>query len=421
MTLLKPSFVFLLLLLLLTGCTKTDVINDPLVDPQPTTPAAGSKPNGILYINSVGQFTKINTVDSSVNWTSSTINLFGSAGCPMTFDSATFYHGNHSGLTAYSTQTGLRKWSFSWYASSDGISFREPAIKDSLLFVATPTSIWYPSFLYCLNKRTGAITWNKEIDKGYVDNPFNTTPMVIEDKVIVLTRDADNHKRLTAFKTGDGTQLWTTEINDSLSFRLKFVDGNIYSTSNRSVFCYNATDGALNWQTDLQQGASYMESSFFEKGKLILVNVLGKDYTIVLMNTANGAVISKYTLAVPTEMADAGNAPLACNYYNNTLFVTTHHNFDTVSIRSYDLSNGAMKWEKRFANYYYSFFKPLLSDKYLVFPINTAYPDGKSIMYFLDFNGKQITGIPFNANYNDGFVYVENGITYKLDNRYVNR
>jgi hypothetical protein len=80
-----------------------------------------------------------------------------------------------------------------------------------------------------------------------------------------------------------------------------------------------------------------------------------------------------------------------------------------------------MKWEKRFASYYYSYLTPVPTDKYLVFPINNSYLNARSIMYFLDLDGKLITGIPYNANYTDGFVYVENGITYKLDNRYVDR
>jgi hypothetical protein len=56
-----------------------------------------------------------------------------------------------------------------------------------------------------------------------------------------------------------------------------------------------------------------------------------------------------------------------------------------------------------------------------VFPINNSYPAGKSSMYFVDLNGKDVAVIPFNDNYTDELVYVENGVTYKLEHRYSNR
>lgn len=416
-------FLFCLFLIgALASCTKTNELNDPPANnPPPPPPPNNGKPGGSLYINVVGNFAKINTRDSSVVWTSQTVNLFGASGNPMTFDSNTFYHGNLYGITAYSTQTGISRWTFSWLAFSDALSYREPAFKDSLIFFTSPTNEWDHAYLYCLNKKTGQLYWKKQIDAGYPDVAFNATPMVVDDKVVVLTRDQTNHLHLSAFRISDAVQAWTTQPNDNLSLRLRLVDGKIYSTSNQYIICYNGTDGSLKWQTDTQLSAQNLTSTFFDQGKLVLVKNLNQDYTILEMDINNGNVIKRSDLTVPTQFGDPKYAPFGCNYRTNTLFVTTHYNFDTASIRAYDLSTLALKWEKRFAFYGFAYFVPLQTDKYLIFPINNTYPAGNSDMYFLDFDGNLVTKIPFSANYTDGLAYMEDGILYKQDNLYVAR
>jgi hypothetical protein len=339
----------------------------------------------------------------------------------MIFDSTTFYHGNYGGLTAYSMQTGISRWTYSWLAFNDALGYREPAFKDSLLFLTAPTSVWDHAYLYCLNKKTGITYWRKVLDAGYVSIQFNTTPMVIGDNVIVLTRDADNHKHLTAFKSTDGSQAWTTPANDSLTLQLKLINGNIYSVSDTYVSCYNGNDGSLKWQTDLQINNFTMTSVFQEQDNLVLVKVNGKDYTIIKINTITGVVSNRSTITVPSDVTDPKYAPLSCNYKNNILFLSTHHNFDTVSIRAYDLNSMSMKWEKLFAHYGFAELNTLLTNKYLLVPINNSYPEGKTIMYFLDFNGKQVSRVPYNTNYTDRFAYVENGIIYNMDNYYIPR
>jgi outer membrane protein assembly factor BamB len=413
---LQLFFLSFLLLLLNIGCTKTDVIDDTPDNPQPTPP------NGTLYINGVGEFLKIDMKDSAVLWTSQTRNLAASFNNPMTFDSTSFYHGNTAGLTAYSTQTGIPRWSFSWIViNNNTIPYREPAFKDSLLFLTSPSNLWDRSYLHCLNKKTGVMYWKKQLDLGDVNIPFNTTPMIMNDKVIMLTRDANNRKRLTALNVADGAPMWNSGVNDSLSFHLTLKDGNIYSTSKQYIVCYNATDGSLKWQTDLNYSTFNATATFFEPGKLIIVKVLNTEYKLFTINIADGSIIKQSSLSVPTQVQNTTTAPLGCNYVNNTLFVASRHNSDSASIKAYDFSNSALKWEKRFANYFYTEFTPLLSDEYLIFPINNTYPNGKSVMYFLDFNGKVATGIPFNANYTAGFIYAKNGIIYKQNNTYVGR
>lgn len=150
MSSLRTSFLLLLPFLLLFGCTKTIEPDDPQVDPPPT-PNTG-KPTGIIYLNVEADFVKINANDSSILWTSVNRNQFASSVNPLTFDSTTFYFGNASGLTSYSSITGTPRWQFYWVASSDAHPYRQPGMNDSLLFVTSPTSMWDHGYLYCLKK-----------------------------------------------------------------------------------------------------------------------------------------------------------------------------------------------------------------------------------------------------------------------------
>lgn len=264
--------------------------------------------------------------------------------------------------------------------------------------------------------------WRKKIDSGSVDRPFNPTPMVIDGKVVIMVRDAANHTQLSAFKADDASSLWTSAINDSLSsLYVIYSGGKIYCRSHRNLYCYSATDGSLNWQTDLQQPSFKNSYSFFEGDKLIMVKVEINKYTTVVLSTTTGSIISTSTVTVPTQLYSPANAHRSCNYSNNTLYVTSAHNPDTVSIKAYDLLTSAVKWEKYYAMYYFAYFDPVLTNKYLIFPINNSYPAGKSLMYFLDLNGNYVTSIPFNGNYTNSFVYAENGVNYKVEHLYSNR
>ena len=413
MNCLKSLFLSLGILIFITNCTKTDTLDDPQT-------TLHDNLTGSLYIDCAGWFVRIG-IKSGLIWSSDSRNLFGSNGNPMTFDTATFYHGNLYGLTAYSSQTGIPRWSFNWPAFDDAISYREPAFKDSLLFLTSPTNFMKHATLYCINKNNGARIWEKEIDSGNVFKGFNTTPMIVDNNVIVLTRNALSQISLSSFNATDASLAWKSEINDSLSFRLRLSDKKIYSTTTGQVICYDAVTGVLKWKTDLQQNHFKMTATFFEQNKIILVREANNDYTIFTLDSVNGNVINKVTIPVPTDLPYPDYASLGCNYRNNTFFVASRQSNDTTTLRSYDLSTLSMKWEKRFANYINTEFTPLLTDKHLVFPINDSYPNAKSKMYFLDLNGKISSNIPFDANYTAGFVYVVDGVIYKQENKFIYR
>jgi outer membrane protein assembly factor BamB len=406
--------LFLLTIIFIGGCTKTNVLEDPPAGPDPNIPTGDNKPAGILYVNGIDSFYKINARNGAIIWTSSNRNIANSYTNPICFDSGTFYHGNHTGVTAYSTQTGISRWWSYWFTLSDADGFKEPVIKDSLIFITAPTSSWKHGYLFCMGKAAGTLHWQQRIDSGDVGRTFNTTPMIMGSNVVVATRDAANHKYLTAFSISNGSKQWSSAANDSLALKLKFADGKIYSTSHKNVYCYSATDGSLLWTSDLAQ-ASYKDAyMFFDQQKLVLVKVANEAYSIATIDINNGKLLSRTTLAMNSY------ATTDCDYYKNTLFVTRHPTADSISISAFDLSSLSAKWERRFPCYIYSLSRPLITDKYCIVPIGSADPFGDDTMFFLDLNGNVISSFPLYSDNTEDLLYVENGTVYKMDRRFVN-
>ncbi|AYB32526.1 hypothetical protein D4L85_18950 [Chryseolinea soli] len=409
--------LYLLFFIIFLGCTDDG-------SPEPVVPPVEDNPSGMLYVNIVGQYMKLDASNDSVYWRAETLYLFGSYRNPMTFNSDYFYHGNYTSMTCYSAVSGLPAWSVSWPAFSDAISYQDPAFNDSLIFFSSPTSVWDHGSLYCKNKKTGAPKWQVPIDSGDVDINFNGIPLVNGDKVITLTRNQNNEKHLTAFSIRNGAWLWSTPVGDGTASKFWLVDDRIYSAYGPEALCFDASNGKLLWETDMNTPVAAWTYNFFDADKLIAVKVLNNtNYKILQIQKSNGAIISTKDLTIPTTYAPQTQmiAPLGCSYDDDNLYLASFNDIDSLDIFSYDMTGMSQKWKKRFANSYFTGEPPILTDKYLVFPINdqyNAHDPAHSNMIFLDHSGKLVKKVPFNSTYVDGFVYKEDGIIYPQPPRF---
>ena len=77
-------------------------------------------------------------------------------------------------------------------SSSPCLSFDDD--QSSSLFIGT-----YNGGMFCLNRSTGVIKWNKQIFK-----PVMASPTTIKDKVFFATSD----KRIYCFHVEDGSRIW---------------------------------------------------------------------------------------------------------------------------------------------------------------------------------------------------------------------
>lgn len=400
---------------LLCGCSKH--FDEEKQVQFPPTPE--DNPVGTLYINVVGDFIKVDVASDSEYWRSSTLFLFNSYRNPMTFDSNYFYHGNYMSMSCYNAATGQPVWTYSWLAFEDAISYQEPVFSGNQIFFTAPTSAWDHGYLYCKDKRTGTDLWQQQIDSGGVFTSFNGIPVLYGNKVITLTRDYNNNKRLKAYSITSGELVWSVPVSNSMSSKLWISDSKIYSAYGQEAICIDAENGQLLWQTDLNITDAWTTYNFFENDHMIVVKVLDNThYKVFQLQKSNGAISDKKEVVIPSTYAqfDQQLAPLGCNYTGKQLFFTSYYSIDSLDITCMNVSNSAVKWKKRISNNLLTQQAPIITDKYIILPVNQHYNtplQEHSEVLFLNLEGDVVKKVPFRSIYTDGFVYKENGTVYK--------
>lgn len=400
----------------LLSCTRGS--GDETPEPNP------SSPNGMLYVNVVGYFMKMDPSTDSEYWRAPVLHLFNSSGNPMSFDSGYFYHGNYMSMTCYRASNGAVVWSHNWLAFSDAITYREPVFKDSLIYFTYPTSVWDHGYLMCMNKRTGAFRWKQQIDSGIVTNNFNGIPVISGDKVICMTRNANDQLVLKAYQSTTGQLIWATPVNASVQNKFWEKNGRLYTAYGNDAVCFDANTGQMLWKTPIQQPAYKHSYNFLDQDKLVVVRALNNyQYQFIQVNLSSGSVISSQPVSVFTTYASFTDliAPQGCSYRNNKVYLEHYYSVDSMDMLAFDVNNASPLWSKRFANSLITRQAPVLTNQYLIFPINDQYNgpnQEKSNMIFLDLAGNLVKKVPFRSIYTDKLVYEENGVVYEQGQRF---
>ena len=426
---LSLRFFLLLLLTGILGCSKPDQQEPEKPDQEePENPGKDTVllPSGSLYIDCGTMFRKINVADSSLNWETYDINLKGKSGCAMVLDETLLYSASTNGVLALIAETGQARWFVLWNNYTTFVpAYRESVANETYVLFASSTNGLIFSTLYCLNKHQGSLLWTKQVDNSNDYSGFTTTPVLAKDKVILVTRDSNRHKHLTAYQISDGSVLWSTSVDDNLPTRLRAVNDLVYSTAGEAVICYDANDGSIKWQQN-QLGDDFLRTAtFFENDRLILVRISENSYNIYTLNTADGTVISQTSL--PAASIDRSkDVASGCAYRNNKLVVVSRYGYSSINLRFYDLTSKTMVWERdlehNIGSYDYDIPTPLLTNNYVIVPTNDTYIGGPALVYFINFQGKDIIKIPFVADFQlTNFAYEENGVFYNQDHRMIRR
>ena len=426
--------VFISLVALFCSCTKNfSNPTGPSSSSDSSGPSTADSPNGMFYISILGgsdvNYIKLGAANDSIYWNMPQINYGSSWGNPLSFDSDYFYNGNPSSITCYNSATGSPVWEFWWLAAANGLSYREPAFNDSLIFVTSPTNVGGgDANLYCNNKRTGAAKWQVSIDAGYADSEFNAIPVVNGNNVLTLTRDQNDQKYLTAFSVQNGSMVWSVPVDNSMHSKLMLSAGKIYSAYGPLAVCYDASNGQLLWQTNIDMNVPAGDRSytynFIDGNTLIVVDILSNtDYKILQIQTATGAIVKSSDLTISTTYPSAPfyqlPAQLNCAYSKNTLYIASFYSVDSLDILSYNITTMSQNWKQRFGTSLDDEDAPVLTDKFLMFPINEQINNStQTNMVVLDLNGKLIKELPFTTLYTTVFDYVENGVVYQQTESY---
>lgn len=418
---LESCFFLTLLIPCIFGCSKNHQQEPQGAGVDTTSTSVTNTSPSALYIDCGLKLRKINAIDSSLIWQNSNGNItFGTLASPMVVDSANIYKGGTKDIAAFSKKNGNSLWSFHWPMYEPApLQYREPVVNDSLAFFASTTDKYsVAAKLQCANKNTGILRWENIVDNSSLHSYFNTTPVLLNDNVLLVIRDVNYHLHLTAYRISDGSIRWSSEVNDDLSTRPKAIKGRVYSFSTKNVTCYNGTDGSILWQTNLPDYPLVGVTTFIELGQAILVEIYYNSYDVYGINAADGRLIKKATIQEPN-----GTGYSACIYASNKLIITQRYGADSASVRCFDLSSRALTWERHFkhalSRYDENMFTPVMGNNYIIFPtIDTITGAGyQSFMHFLNLEGKEIKRIPFESDVSPlKFAYEEKAVIYNQIN-----
>jgi outer membrane protein assembly factor BamB len=425
----SSGFFVVTCLALLVSCSKTPLSTTPVTPTDTLLPAGPviiaepAKPAGYFYVDSYGIFSKISVADSSIALTIYHKSVFGSSGSAMVMDSATIVAGSSDAISAYRKVDGRELWTFSWLMYSRALLYREPVIKDSLVFYTTGSDAGMSfAMLHCIEKGSGRRKWVARIDESSSQTTFNSTPVVIGDKVILITQDNNTRIRLSAYQVADGKQLWSTLAQNKMGQRLETFNGWVYAFRPFGLTCYRSDNGGLEW--DLPQSVDYVDgtSIFTEQGEARLVQLSDKRHKVFTLNPADG----RPSLLAEFPASTTDKRLIGCIYRRNKLIITSQSTTDSLVVRCYDLQTAALSWEKRFKNGVYkddfTQATPVLAGDFFLFPAIEDRVAGKykNTMYLMNFDGKVLQQIPFESSViTERFAYEEKGAYYNQDNRLI--
>jgi outer membrane protein assembly factor BamB len=157
--------------------------------------------------------------------------------------------------------TGTGKWEF----TVDGYAQGTPAVVDGRVYLTSWANV--SGNVYCLDIINGIQVWHTRWLAGDDLPDWDTcgSPCVAEDKIFITTYNFYGYGELLALNTSDGSFAW----DDTDGGRVRqiertdatpaYYDGKIYlcggcfnySDEGERTYCFDASDGSLVWQTDV--------------------------------------------------------------------------------------------------------------------------------------------------------------------------
>lgn len=186
-------------------------------------------------------FISLNISTGAINWKVA-LPLFYDMDLPVQVPVCT---GNYAYVSVYNTlyafdlSTGASAWSF----NRGNKYLRNPVVAGDKIYAAVDYTTAAEDTLFALDANNGTVKW-----AYYCGNfGFNAAPAYSNGKVFANL--ADGAIGLDAEK---GTAIWRTTTQEALS--PVFADGNtlfLTTSNNEKLYAINATNGNINWQTDI--------------------------------------------------------------------------------------------------------------------------------------------------------------------------
>jgi outer membrane protein assembly factor BamB len=247
-------------------------------------------------------------------------------------------------VAAYDVNTGREVWMQSWkaeYTDETGDGPRTtPTWDDGWLYALGATGE-----LRCLNAKTGAIRWGKNIlsDNQAQNLPWAmaASPLIVDDKVIVLP-GGTNGKSVVAYNKVTGAPVWKVQndVQAYVSPMLVTLAGRrqILVVSSTRVFGLAPEDGALLWsQTwDTDNGINVSQPLIVDKNRFFISSGYGKGAALIEV-TGSGNSFQARTLWTNVNMKNKFNSSVFDNGYV--------YGLDEGILTCLDVNTGARKWK----------------------------------------------------------------------------
>jgi outer membrane protein assembly factor BamB len=251
---------------------------------------------------------------------------------------------NKEVVAAYDVNTGRELWTQAWSAEYTDETGDGPR--------TTPT--WDEGWLYalgatgelrCLNAKTGAIRWGKNIlsDNGAENLSWAmaASPLIVDDKVIVLPGGTGG-KSVVAYNKATGAPVWKVQ-NDRAAYvspMLVTLAGRqqILVVSASRVFGIAPEDGALLWsQTwDTDNGINVSQPIIVDKNRFFISSGYGKGASLLEV-TASGNAFQARSIWTNINMKNKFNSSVLHDGYV--------YGLDEGILTCLDVNTGTRKWK----------------------------------------------------------------------------
>jgi len=247
-------------------------------------------------------------------------------------------------VAAYDVNTGHEVWTQSWnaeFSDDQGDGPRTtPTYDDGWLYALGATGE-----LRCLNAKTGAIRWGKNIlsDNGAENLSWAmaASPLIVDDKLIVLPGGMEG-KSVVAYNKQTGAPVWKVQ-NDRQAYvspMLVTLAGRrqILVVSASRVFGLTPENGALLWSQswDTDNGINVSQPIMVDNNRFFLSSGYGKGAALIEVSSSGNNLTAK-TVWTNINMKNKFNSSVLHDGYI--------YGLDEGILTCLDVNTGNRKWK----------------------------------------------------------------------------
>lgn len=323
----KP-FLVCLVVILFCSCQK-----NPATEAPADTPNQQEKNAGMLYFRSESGLYAYDLDKDTIAWKAPAFLLDNNA---MIYEDGFIYTGSVYGVTAINAKTGQVKWSTGFerglsHAQSSFSPFNQPVVTDSLVYMIGYYNSSENAGLFCINKETGAVTWERDLSQGLDSKAWvYSTPVVMGDKIIALNHGNYDLNHIHCLNRFTGEVLWR---NDDMASDLLWDNPIalnqttvLFGSRSSTLYTLNVADGRISGLMSTSPERLVVNMKLLLQDKTIYA---GTEGGIKSINPENGAVLKFY--------ADTIN-----NYLITPASIYVHKQYGVIQSRS--LKDYAVKW-----------------------------------------------------------------------------